>query len=202
MGKSVVDSLKEVLNLYARRGVDEWRNAPREIREAADRYVTVGIADKQAEIGSVFKDQGENYLVPMPRVKGIDWCFFKPISPFNPSSMCSFDVLLLCGKKTLGLRFEPSEKTSSTHGYTHVQFSRKLDHRSRPIRSVPDWLPTSYPAVPVRATNSLELFLSLGVAMHGFPDGMADILRDIFRSRNRTREALRYIHILPKLVSA
>ena len=142
---------------------------------------------------------GKNYLVPMPNVKGIDWCFFKPRSLFNPSLMCSFDVLLLCGEQTLGLRFEPPEKVSSTHGYTHVQFSSKLAHKTLPIRSVPDWLPTSYPAVPVRAKNSLELFLSLGVAMHGFPNGMVDILRDI--CGNKTREAQYYIKILHKLVS-
>ncbi len=199
MSTSAADYLKSVLSLYARRGVDEWRDAPREIRKAAYRYVTVGIADKQAEIGPALLDRGKSYLVPMPKVKGIDWCFFKPRSLYGPSLMCSFDVLLLCGEKTLGLRFEPPEEVSSTHGYTHVQFSRKLAHRTLPIRSVPDWLPTSYPAVPIRATNSLELFLSLGIAMHGFPDGMVGILRDIFG--NKTREAQHYIKILRRLVS-
>lgn len=192
--------IKKVLRLYAQRGISEWRaDAPRHVKRAAENCLGAGIAEKNEEMWQVVHGNVKHF-VPMPKVKKIDWCFFLPRLPSDPSIIWSFDVVLLRQNNTLGMRFEPSHGFGGAHGYSHVQFCRELDKKTIPLSGVPQWLPISYPAIPIPAKDSLEMFLSVGVAMHGYRGGMASLLQEIFQADNRAREAIPYLKALRNLL--
>ena len=83
----------------------------------------------------------------------------------------------------LVFRFEPADGLQYSHGYPHIQFSRTLLRRADPIGCVPSWLPDSYPAFPLPARDSTEMFLAMAVAVHGFEGGVKQLIEKMLQDR-------------------
>jgi hypothetical protein len=128
-------------------------------------------------------------FIPMPTIyhTGIEQCFFLPIREANDKT--SFDLLLLCeANNCLGFRFEPAQL--GTHDYGHIQLNRKMLGQTLPVEGLPDWVPESYPAFPLRTSDPVEMFLSMATSVHGYRRGMSELLRDVL---NEPAKLKRYL---------
>lgn len=107
--------------------------------------------------------------LPVPR-RGLHLAFFRP--SFYPAGRepaeCKLDLLLVTegtNKETIGLRFERGRDEADTHAYTHMQLTRDFNCGFK--TDWPDFLPTSYPAVPTRCLSFGDTWLSLLVSVYG-----------------------------------
>jgi len=119
-------------------------------------------------------------FIPMPgeQPSGIEHAFFMPIRIDDERT--AFDLLLLCPReKCLGFRFEPGDSGDTTHGYGHIQMNRAMCGGDLPVEGLPDWVPKSYPAFPLRTSEPLEMFLSMATSIHGYRKRMLDLLLNI-----------------------
>lgn len=107
--------------------------------------------------------------------------------PDGVQSHIAFDLISFVSPEEhrycLVFRFEPADELRYSHGYPHIQFSRSLLRRAVPIGCVPSWLPDGYPAFPLPARDSTEMFLSMAVAVHGFEGGMKQLIEKLFQDR-------------------
>lgn len=180
----------ELILAYAKRGREEWARAPDEVRESALNCLGNRIAKSDAEVSKALSlayyssDAKCRMLLPMPKPSKLDWAFFVPIREGGDAATPkhSFHVCLLVkDENCLGLRFEFGHEPDSSHDYSHVQLSRDIVRGGFQIGGVPNWLPDSYPAIPVRARDSLEMFLCVCVSVHGFSgdSGMKQTFREL-----------------------
>jgi hypothetical protein len=193
--------LRKLLKTYSLAGIAHWNNeadeATKEIaRSALKNKIAEGEYEAGAVIDSKLKRGGDPraLFIPMPMVNhsGILHCFFLPIPDANK---VAFDlVLIVDGGRSLGFRFEPPDEGESTHGYGHVQMNKTMFHRTINVDGIPQWVPDSYPAFPQRASQPLELFLSMATSIHGYEKGMKQLLLDLFENdpipRKRYLDAL------------
>lgn len=194
----------ELMRLYALRGVREWRQqANRDWRRAAKRMIGGGrIVENEAGVKQVFKGLDSRFL-PMAELSslkrsGYDWCFFLPL--VQSGQLASLVLLLLAqqegtgtdGKVPLAFRFEREGETESRHQYWHVQLTRKIKvpgGKDIDVKRLPIWLPDSYPAFPVPGDSWLDMFLALLTAVHGYPDGVENVIRGLWQKASRPQEA-------------
>ena len=147
-------------------------------------------------------------FVPMPKCgKGFERCFFLPINKKGElHSLILFLLVNRARRDSLAFRFEHPGISTGPHGYRHLQFARKiaLTGRNEVAFCVPAWLPDSYPAFPVPARNSLEMFLSMVTAVHGFRGerGILCLIQDIFRKAGQPDAARELEKLLNKMLSA
>ena len=110
----------------------------------------------------------------------------------------AFDLISFMDRQhCLVFRFEPADEPPSSHGYPHVQLSRSLSRRTAPVSCV-SRVPDSYPAFPVPARDSMGMFLSMAVAVHGFEGGMKQLIGEMFQER--PRKIRRYVETLENLL--
>lgn len=200
--------------LCAERGLRDWHNACEASRTMAWNCLSGRIVEKSHEVDHVISeklDPIKELYIPMPvppnmskrrksKHRGFDRCFFLPE---NANGMLIKLILVLLipvvhGRssdgdsrgnfdgKCLAFRFEIAHGSDTTHGYSHVQLTKRTTHYALPC--VPGWLPDSYPAVPVRARDPLELFLSMMTAVYGFPHGVDALIKSIFQEHSRATE--------------
>ena len=190
------DDLTDLMLLYSRRGVQDWKDANDDLKRKAIAYLSTGIADNEEDTKEIVRGaNATSMFIPMPkhRCVGIERCFFLPMNTEGRLNVLILFLLVNRARKNcIAFRFEPSHGPDSVHGYSHVQLTRKLVDAERNFPYVPDWLPDSYPAFPVPARNSLEMFLSMMTAVHGFRDGIDTLLVDIFQQVGRTHDARKY----------
>ena len=138
--------------------------------------------------------------MPQCTDSNIDWCFFLPIKINQESDeYLRLFLLVKCkGYNWLGFRFE-GDRQSSRHGYSHLQFTRDIPEFKNTFG--PDWLPDSYPAFPVPARDSSEMFLSMVTAVHGLRGGIDELLKDIFQQAARPKDAIAYTKKLNKMLN-
>ena len=191
------DSTYELLFAYARLGVQNWKSKSRDVKNQA-RLIGVDIAEHEAlaarALAKPFDPSSGNgdaiTLIPMPsgrrRVYG---AFFAPWRGGSVGrEQLSFDLVVLSQKGLpIAFRFEPGVGRG-THGYDHVQLSESLGKRSAAFGRLLSPVPTSYPAVPLPSQDAETRFLSMVVAMHGFPRGVDDVLEDAFKGDSRKRK--------------
>ena len=123
---------------------------------------------------------------------------FVPRYPDGAQLHMAFDLVSFMDRQhCLVFRFEPADEPPSSHGYPHVQLSRSLSRRTVPVGCVPK-VPDSYPAFPVPARDSMEMFLSMAVAVHGFEGGMKQLIGEMFQER--PRNIRRYVETLENLL--
>jgi hypothetical protein len=202
-----VQALNRVLVLYARRGIDDWKNAPTEIKRRAMECLGTTIAERDSDANEVIHEgASKNLFIPMPRqTRGLLWCFFLPVRErHNGELHVSFElVLIVTLKKSLGFRFEPADK-QGTHQYGHVQFNRRMLRGQKEISGIPSWIPDSYPAF-VSSSDPLRMFLSMVTAIHGYSAGVAngigEILKHIFSRESDARAVAAYLQELRELAS-
>ena len=201
------EPIKELLQKYAKLGWKHWNKQPNDEKQRASKQIGVEIAACEWSAMNAatvpFRPGKSMLLVPMPcKPKNKPTSFFVPWTDGEFNTDLSFDLVILLDQSPhpFAFRFEPAEQgISSTHGYNHVQLSKSLGKREVPVDNVQTYLPTTYPAFPIPSKDPIHRFLSMAVAMHGFPYGFNDILGDAFQGdrskfrkyRNMTKEMLR-----------
>ena len=195
--------LNELVLPYAKLGVREWAKQNSEVRRRAER-LRVEIADisnVQNAVMSPFKADGQSELalIPMPcSPRSVSCAFFAPIRA--SATGLSFDLVVLNNGGQIAFRFEPRDTLpTTTHGYEHVQLSKSIGHRTRSLPQSPDWLPDSYPCFPIRGDCVASRFLTMAIAMHGYPIGIDNVLQQIFQ--NRPKQAKDYLGFIRHLLN-
>ena len=182
----------ELVLAYALLGVGWWNRKDRTTREAAKAVLEIDIADDEYTardvVMSPFRAETGKPLVlipmPLPEKRGL--AFFAPVGVRQGHGTVAFDLALVVdkGRHALGFRFEPADAgEDQSHGYEHVQLSVAMGHRTARLSKTPSWLPDSYPAFPIPTKNMRDRFLAMALAMHGFPQGVVDVV-DQIASRN------------------
>lgn len=196
----------DVVEAYARLGVDHWVTQDRDVRSEASQALSVNVADDVhtavRAVRSPFRAGAEEHLVliPIPCLpdkRGL--AFFAPI---NAGATVAFDLVLLLDehRHTIAFRFEPADAgDEQSHGYDHVQLSRSLGHRTTRLGNALDWLPDSYPAFPIATQDMRDRFLAMAVAMHGYPRGVMRVLRQATAGSPLERDCLDRIKALLRL---
>jgi hypothetical protein len=166
---------------YALQGVSDWRHVGQAIQARAFRLLGKRLAqhenDAKSAIDSILSGMQDRRFIPMPRPRraGLEHSFFMPIRIDDDRT--AFDLLLLCeGQHCLGFRFEPADPGETTHGYGHIQMNRRMDSYTLQVSGLPEWVPTSYPAFPLRTSEPMGMFLSMVTSVHGYRTGMRELL--------------------------
>ena len=187
------NAINDLLQKYARLGWEHWKRVPREIKSQAQ-SIGVRIATDEGEVQFAATNpyrpnspkKRSLKLIPMPcKPRNIAAAFFVPWIEGTNTTELSFDLLVLLSQevpRSMAFRFEPASRDSeSTHGYNHIQLSNSLGKQQVTLSNAISPLPTSYPAFPVSATDPTKRFLAMAVAMHGYPFGLPDIIREVFK---------------------
>ena len=173
------EDLKELLRRYARRGLADWQKLPQKKRRTCNQ-LGLKIIEKDWQISNMLsKNPTDSYFIPMPKVnhRGVEHCFFLPIRSPHKNGV-KFELFLVVDKQNcLGFRFEAAD-TKGTHNYNHVQITRQM---TLSAKGIPTWLPESYPAFPISSTEPLDMFLYMATSVHGYKDGMQQVIEDIFQ---------------------
>jgi len=200
---------EELMRLYARRGIADWKAAPQELRGRALRCLGTAIAENETEANVTIYTKydptrvNQMRFIPMPKhpKKGIERCFFLPIREVQSGGKeaVAFELFVLVARTDcLAFRFEPAHKLPSVHNYGHVQMSRKMLRKTIEVKGIPDWLPDSYPAFPILTSEPLRAFLCMVTAVHGYENGCTAVLQDIFAGR--ASELALYLGELKKIL--
>lgn len=202
------------MKAYALRGREDWKRAPKWLKDRARECLGNKIAENEYEASRTIDATSkgawdERYrFIPMPNVNhnGVAQGFFLPIREAvkGGADQVSFDVFLLVDKDNcLGFRFEPADLPNSSHGYCHVQMNVVMFRESMEVKGIPSWLPKSYPAFPIRVADPLQMFLSMAISIHGYGNdytgGMASILQEV--CKNNPRDAVMYINELKRILN-
>lgn len=197
--------LSDLMWLYARRGIADWKAAESTLRRRAIQCLGAEIADNEAEaavtLHAIYSQTSDNKhlrFIPMPRhpkSPGFDRAFFIPVCEAKANGFSvGFELFLIVNasnKNCLAYRFEPAHELPSTHNYGHVQMSRSL-LRKTIIASTLGWVPVKYPAHPLGTSDPLRMFLSMTTAVHGYHGGVIDVIQAVFVEASRAREVARY----------
>lgn len=203
--------LVDLMGLYARQGIAHWKQAPSELRKRASECLGAEIADNEPEafvtIQTIFDTTNANRLrfIPMPKHPkgGIERCFFLPIREKinGGKERTTFELFMLVARKDcLAFRFEPAHKPPSNHSYGHVQMSRKMLRKTVEVKTVPQWLPDSYPAFPIATSDPLRMFLAMTTAVHGYSGGLVTVLQEVFQKASRASDLAVYLNELKATV--
>ena len=199
------------MELYARRGLADWKNTPNPLRKRARQHLTyAGIAENQAEatiaINTIWNQNNMSRIkfIPMPKRSrnAFERCFFLPIREItaNGCQSMGFELFVLVDKSnSLAFRYETAH-SGSTHDYGHVQLTKVLKRRTA-LPSIPSWIPDSYPAFPIGTSDPLKVFLAMAVSVHGFSGGFLDVLREVLQKASRTREMGFYVKRLQDMLN-
>ena len=182
------EELVELMRLYVRKGVRDWRtHYPTHARRDTECTLKLRIAQNDHDAVAVLdgnrKRTGAEFI-PMPRLDApkIEWAFFAPRrKTADPAAGWVFDLLLLLEQgRHIGFRLESADGyEDARHGFSHVQLSWRFRHRQVEPEAALKWLPDSYPAFPLPGNESTDRFLMLLVALHGFPTGTGELLREM-----------------------
>lgn len=182
--------LEELVCRYALAGVEEWQRSKSTAARltAAQLLCTKVAASEHDATQAVYnRKTGENgCLLPARELTAsdIEWAFFKPRQD-AAEAQWMFDVVFwLKDQKHICFRLEPADGgKDARHGYSHVQLSWRFNGKQSVPRKPLRWLPDSYPAFPVPGKCSLDRFLMLVTALHGFPACTSTVLERLWIGR-------------------
>lgn len=195
-----------LMRLYALRGVNQWTQpANYNLRQTAKRSILDGIVENEAGVGQVVSKGAPKFLpmmeLPGRKRAGYEWCFFLPLS--QGGQLVSLVLLWLAqqggssaGQTALAFRFERDRETESRHRYWHMQLTRKIKvpgGKDIDVKRLPGWLPDSYPAFPVPGESCLDMFLAMLTAVHGYPNGVEDVIKGLWQRASQPQEARFYL---------
>ena len=195
--------LEDLIKLYAARGIKDWNDTDDMVcREVRNCLSTSTIVENEYLVREAIKISKRGSAERSPRFFPVpDTCrrwrgkrsdrprvsLFAPRYSDGAQSYIAFDLISFVSPEEhrccLAFRFEPADESRFSHGYSHVQFSRSMLHRAVPIGCVPSWLPDSYPAFPLPARDSTEMFLTMAVAVHGFEGGVKQLIEKMLQDR-------------------
>ena len=192
--------LKELVTEYARKGVEDWKRLPQDLQRAARKYLGNRIIDSEHQFWNQVPKETQDSFFPMPRrkeKKNLYCCFFRM------RRKTSFELFVLVGcQNSLAFRFEPADEGASAHNYPHMQLCVRFQDLDPPPTGVPNWLPDSYPAFPLPASNPTKLFLAMLTSIHGRSGGVDEILREMFQQANKTAQWRECIAVLNEMLGA
>ena len=203
-------SIDELLLAYARLGLKHWASVSLSVKKRA-RKVRVDIATQPAAaenaVTNPFRPLASNgnpmRLIPMPcKQNRVYAAFFAPwVGGAGPAGL-SFDLVVLSQQGSpFAFRFEPgSDYNATAHGYDHVQLNESLGKRQVPMEGAVTPLPTTYPAFPIPSKDPVTRFLTLAVAMHGYPSGVDQVLDDAFKGKANRRKT--YLEITKAIMAS
>jgi hypothetical protein len=199
----------ELVKLYARRGIADWKSAPEDVRRRARKCLGTRIADNPSHADVMIyrmysgKSVDSPLFIPMPKHpdNGIERSFFLPVTKPGAAPVVGFELLLLVqGANSLAFRFEPADDETSAHNYGHFQLNRQLLYKTIEVPEIPTWLPDSYPAFPILTSEPLRVFLYMATAVHGYHTGVVKVLQDIFQKASRASELASYLDELEDML--
>jgi hypothetical protein len=191
-----ISELRSVMKHYADRGLRDWKRADGNLKTRARECLANQIAETPFHLSQTLNTEfkGDNahklHFIPMPRrppkTSGFELGFFLPIQKTNGvDGEVSFDLFLLVeDRHCLAFRFEPAHPAKEAHDYWHVQLSRNLLLGTRETL-VPSWVPDSYPAIPIRRSHPLGMFLTMLTAVHGNSGGLVEMLPEMLKANQR-----------------
>jgi len=202
------DTLKRLVLPYARLGVEKWKEVSSNPQSQVEVAKTLKgrIADDlymaNRAITKPFRpnidDPDRLILVPIPcERKGMTGAFFAPVT--SAVAEPSFDLVILMANGHIAFRFEPADGGGSSHGYDHVQLSKSIGHRSLRLPGTLDWLPDSYPAFLVPGRCVASRFLAMIVAMHGYPEGVREVLVEAL-TPNESSQWKEYLGLVDRML--
>ena len=196
--------VEELMRRYALAGVKDWQQSDKRMaRESIERQLGAKIAASDHDATRAVDQQrgGRNrYLVPARRLTAdnVEWAFFKPRRE-TVDAEWMFDVVFwLPNCKHICFRLEPAARNGEArHGYDHVQLSWRFNGKQSVPQEPLKWLPDSYPAFPMPGKCSLDRFLMLVAALHGFPACTRTVLAEIWTGwPRRGQEYVDRVHSL------
>jgi hypothetical protein len=206
------EALIELIRFYAYRGVSDWGGASPDLKSRAS--ICLGpkhIAENQGHVDRAINMSFKNHLsdsyfyIPMPaHSKKIEQAFFMPIRDLsNKNPMISFYLFIIVSKNKsvggiashcLAFRWEPVDRETNSHAYAHVQLCTSTAIRTLPHVEIPNWLPVSYPAVPIGSSDPINMFLLMVTSIHGYPERMETLMIEIFGGAKRV--AMGHLNVL------
>ncbi len=204
----------DLVQSYARLGMAHWDRAQHWVKMRAIECLQGAIVEKEHELTQTIKATSRGAwddrfkFIPTPNVNhnGIAQGFFLPIREDAQRGLgqVSYDLFLIVDNEhCLGYRFEPADKQDSTHDYCHVQMNQRMFRESLVVTGIPGWLPTSYPAFPMRSDNPIQMFLWMAACIHGYGKehdrGILGILKEIYRNKPLVSE--RYSEEVRKILN-
>ena len=202
------NELQILMRLCSQRGFQEWRDADTGLKDAAAKCLPGRIVESGEIQDAIHGETGRLYVpMPLPPGKsksrksghrGFERCFFCPKNSNGQLVSLILFLLINLDGKCLVLRFETDHGQDTTHGYSHVQLTKRDEQLDFPC--TPNWLPDSYPAVPVPACNPLDLFLSMMTAVYGFPSRIDTLIMEVFRETARAKDVHLYLERLKSML--
>lgn len=177
----------ELVRRYALVGLGEWRQSHTVgARSAVAQLLGARVAESEYDaMQAVYtRETGQNaYLLPAMKLTAsdVEWAFFKPRQD-RPEAQWMFDVVFwLKDNRHICFRLEPADGSEDArHGYSHMQLSWRFNGKQSVPQTPLRWLPVSYPAFPLPGRCSLDRFLMLVAALHGFPACTRSVLEEIW----------------------
>lgn len=196
--------VEELMRRYALAGVKDWRQSDkRTAQETVEQQLGARIAASDHDAALAVGQQGpgrNGYLVPARRLTAhdVEWAFFKPRLEAVGAEWMFDLVFWLPNCKHICFRLEPADQSGEArHGYGHVQLSWRFNGKQSVPRNPLKWLPDSYPAFPMPGKCSLDRFLMLVAALHGFPACTRTVLAEIWTGRpTKGQEYVNRVHSL------
>ena len=186
-----MEELRQLLAAYARRGLVDWKRTPEDVKVRARKCLAWKIAEQEGVADQTIRAAFQGSLdvprnfIPMPKVPGRDRdsivSFFLPFRRAPDDMQCAiFDLFVIVDMEhSLGFRFEPADAIDHAHNYAHVQMNLRMMNKSMDVQGVPGWIPTSYPAFPLRTDGPLEMFLAMATSVHGrHRDGVGQVIQE------------------------
>jgi len=84
----------------------------------------------------------------------------------------------------IGIRFESAEGPG-VHNHFHAQFFTKFDRNGKRLEDCPDWLPDSYPAIPIPADNAVDIICCALKSLYNATDIWRWIMEEVKRLRGK-----------------
>ena len=198
-----MQKLIDLMKLYSRRGLADWKKTPHPLRKRARKHLTyAGIAEDQAQatiaINTIWNQNNTSRIkfIPMPKrsKNAFERCFFLPIREItaNGCQSMGFELFVLVDESNcLAFRYEAAHP-GSIHDYGHVQLTKRVKKRTAPTE-IPSWIPDSYPAFPIGTSDPLNVFLAMAVSVHGYSGGFLEVLQEVLQTASRAREMRFYV---------
>lgn len=182
--------VEELMRRYALAGVKDWQQSRSEREQRiVERELGAKILVSEHDVGWAVgreRKRQEACLVPARGLttNDVNWAFFVPRREVKNAEWMFDLIFWLPEGKHICFRLEPADREDGArHGYSHVQLSWRFNGKQSTPRSPLKWLPDSYPAFPIPGKCSLDRFLMLVVALHGFPACTRTVLDDIWTGR-------------------
>lgn len=202
-----------LLRKIAESGLRHWRDASPDLPRRLPTFLSTKLISNSEELDHILnknsfpsEDSTDYKLIPLYLHDDDSAFFLLPLWEKRHSPDFTARLHLVIVKKdpaayTVAFRFEPPDLRGDRHTYWHVQLTSRIGHRQFALPKSPEWLPQSYPALPLPALEGFsDLLICSFVACAGYPEKV----RDIFKKRLQlgVRDQANYVRRIDALFQA